>query len=187
MRKSPGSAPEHVTSLTPTFSNSDIKDDFDATEPAYSIATSVGCKQWSGTITAELNNPHGDTGMKIKSTAQVTFQRANSSPDGQVLYAPTEGGSNWSGTLETNSGGTSYSYSGSGSLAAPDSGSIQMYWGFHGASALFTGHSYAGSLGGPLLDALDGHSSDGSMPLAGGIARRSATNRGGASRPPKPQ
>jgi hypothetical protein len=32
--------------------------------------------------------------MKIKSTAQVTFQRANCSPDGQVLYTPTKGGSN---------------------------------------------------------------------------------------------
>jgi hypothetical protein len=50
---------QHVTSLTLIFSNSDIKDDFDATEPACAIAINVGCKQWSGTITAELDNPLG--------------------------------------------------------------------------------------------------------------------------------
>jgi hypothetical protein len=160
---------QHVTSLTLIFSNSDTKDYFNATDPAYAIATNVGCKQWSGTITAELDNPNGLVGLKIKSTAQVTFQRANSSPDGQVFYTSTKGGSNWSGTWETNSGGTSCTYSGSGSLeATPASGSIQMYWGFHRAPGLFSGHSYSGSLGGPLLDVLDGHCSDGSTPVAGG-------------------
>jgi hypothetical protein len=163
---------QHVTSLTLIFANSDEKEDFSAltgTDPAYVIATNVGCKQWSGTITAELDNPHGDTGLKITSTAEVTYQRANSSPDGQVFYTPTHGGLNWKGTWETNSGGTSCSYSGSGSLeATPDSGEIQMYWGFHAAPGLFTPHSYSGSLGGPLLDVLDGKCSDGSMPLAGG-------------------
>jgi hypothetical protein len=43
-----------------------------------------------------------------------------------------------------------------------------MCWGFHGAPGLFTGESHAGSLGGPLLDVLEGHCSDGSMPIAGG-------------------
>jgi hypothetical protein len=160
---------QHVTSLTLVFSNSDTENDFDGSEPGYVIATNVGCKGWSGTITSELDNPHGDTGLKIKQTAEVTYERQKSSPDDSLFYASVKGGGSWSGSWQTSSGASTCTYSGSGTWDAnPTVGYMIMYWGSHSVPGFLDAHGYGGSLGGPLFDVLDGHCSDGSSPLADG-------------------
>ena len=128
-----------MTSLTLVFSNSDTENDFDGSEPGYVIATNVGCKEWSGTITSELDNPHGDTGLKIKQTAEVTYERQKSSPDDSLFYASVKGGGSWSGSGQTSSGGSSCTYSGSGTWDAnPTVGYMIMYWGSHPSLASWT-------------------------------------------------
>lgn len=161
---------QHVSSLTLIFSNSGTTDDDDfkptaLPAPAYVEASNVGCAQWSGTISAELDNPFGLTGVKITSTAQVTYKRLKNTPEDPIFYQPVSGGANWA----VSGANGDCTYSGSGSWdAAPDDGYLTIDWNLHPVPGFFSHQFYGGTLGGPLFYVFNGSCSDGSTPVADG-------------------
>ncbi len=153
---------QKVTGVTLVFSNSDIKDDFQNTEPGWIVASDVGCKQWTGTISAEIDNPFDVKGLKFTSEAHITYKRLDPTPDGTPFYVPVSGGVNWHGSGTTSDGSTTCTYSESGSWeTTKDAGSIIMEWSFHTVPGVFNPRFYSGDLGAPLFYFITGHCSDG--------------------------
>jgi hypothetical protein len=133
---------QHVTGLTLVFSNSSPSQDFSSAEPAYVVATNIGCAEWHGTLTGDV---HTTDGRNVSGTAHVTFRRAQSSPDDPPFYTPVGGTGSWQAYSSAPCSGSG---SGSWSVASYD-GSMTMQWGEHN-NRLVPTRSYSGLLGGPF-------------------------------------
>jgi hypothetical protein len=134
---------QHVTGLTLVFSNSSKSDDFNDSQPAYVVATNIGCAEWHGTVSGE---EHTSDGRNVKETADVTFKRAKSSPDDPTFYTPVKGSGDWQAST---SGCTSSDNTGTWSVQSTD-GYMAMFWNAHHNQVIPT-RSYGGTLGGPFF------------------------------------